>query len=77
MGGQWPDPAGWADAQKGEATTGIARIRDGMAADEATGARSGRSLYLTFLAEALGLAGKIEEASPSWTTHWQKRPSPA
>ena len=28
---------GWADAQKGEATTGIARIRDGMAAEEATG----------------------------------------
>ena len=28
---------GWADAQKGEATTGIAHIRDGMAADEATG----------------------------------------
>jgi class 3 adenylate cyclase/predicted ATPase len=53
---------GWADAQKGEATTGIARIRDGLAAAEATGSRLNRSLYLTLLAEALGLAGKIEEA---------------
>src|SRR6516162_5748025 len=53
---------GWADAQKGEATTGIARIRDGMAAAEATGSRLYRPLFLTLLAEALGLAGKIEEA---------------
>jgi len=30
---------GWVEAQKGEATTGIARIRDGLAAVEATGAR--------------------------------------
>jgi predicted ATPase len=30
---------GWADAQKGEATKGIARIRDGLAATEATGTR--------------------------------------
>jgi class 3 adenylate cyclase len=30
---------GWADAQRGEATTGIALIRDGMTAYEATGSR--------------------------------------
>jgi predicted ATPase len=53
---------GWADAQRGEATTGIARIRDGMAAAEATGTRASTPLYLTLLAEALALAGKIEEA---------------
>ncbi len=53
---------GWADAQKGEATTGIALIRDGLAADEATGARVYTPFYLTLLAEALALAGKIEEA---------------
>jgi predicted ATPase len=53
---------GWAEAQKGEATTGIARIRDGLAAAEATGARMSAPLYLTLLAEALALAGKIEEA---------------
>ena len=52
---------GWADAQRGEATTGIARIRDGMAASEATGNRVFTPFYLTLLAEALALAGKIEE----------------
>jgi class 3 adenylate cyclase/predicted ATPase len=53
---------GWADAQKGEATTGIARIRDGLAAAEATGSRLYAPLFLALLAEALALAGKIEEA---------------
>jgi len=52
---------GWADAQRGEATTGIARIRDGMAASEATGTRLSKPLFLTLLAEGLALAGKIEE----------------
>jgi class 3 adenylate cyclase/predicted ATPase len=52
---------GWADAQKGEATTGIARIRDGLAATEATGTRVSTPFYLTLLVEALALAGKIEE----------------
>jgi len=52
---------GWADAQKGEATTGIAHIRDGIAAAEATGARSATPFHLALLAEALALAGKIEE----------------
>ena len=53
---------GWADAQKGEATAGTARIRGGMAAAEATGYRLRAPLFLTLLAEALALAGKIEEA---------------
>jgi predicted ATPase len=53
---------GWADAQKGAATTGIARIRDGMAAEQATGTRLLVPLFLTLLAEALTLAGKMEEA---------------
>jgi predicted ATPase len=53
---------GWADAQRGEATRGIARIRDGLAANEATGDRVTTPWYLTLLAEALALAGKIEEA---------------
>jgi len=52
---------GWADAQRGEATTGIARIRDGLAAKEATGSCVFTPLYLTLLAEALACAGKIEE----------------
>jgi predicted ATPase len=52
---------GWADAQKGEAMTGIACIRDGLAAAEATGTRVATPYSLTLLAEALALAGKIEE----------------
>ena len=40
---------------------GIARIRDGLTAYEATGARSGTTLSLALLAEALALAGKIDE----------------
>jgi hypothetical protein len=52
---------GWADAQRGEATTGIARIRDGLAASKATGTRLNKPLFLTLLAEALAFAGKIEE----------------
>jgi predicted ATPase len=52
---------GWADAQRGEATTGIALICDGLAAAEATGTRGYIPLNLTLLAEALALAGKIEE----------------
>jgi predicted ATPase len=52
---------GWGDAQKGETTTGIARIRDGLAATEATGNRAAAPLILTLLAEALAFAEKIEE----------------
>ncbi|MBV9815499.1 MAG: hypothetical protein JO229_07080 [Alphaproteobacteria bacterium] len=53
---------GWADAQRGEAMTGISLIRDGLAATETTGARALTSFYLALLAEALAFAGKIEEA---------------
>jgi len=53
---------GWAEAQQSEAMTGIARIRDGMAAAEAAGTRIYTPFFLTLLAEALALAGKIEEA---------------
>jgi predicted ATPase len=52
---------GWADAQRGEATTGIAGIRDGLAASEATSARANTPLHLALLAEALALTGEIEE----------------
>ena len=53
---------GWAHAQQGEATTGIARIRDGLAAIKATGSCSLAPLCLTLLAEALLLDGEIEKA---------------
>jgi predicted ATPase len=48
--------------KQGEATTGIARIRDGLAAAEAAGTRLYTPFFLALLAEALALAGKIEEA---------------
>ena len=44
-----------------KATTAIARIRDGLAAYEATGARLSTPLFLTLLAEALAFVGKIDE----------------
>jgi predicted ATPase len=40
---------------------GIARLRDGLAAAEAAGTRVRAPLFLTLLAEALALAGKIED----------------
>ena len=43
---------GRADTQKGEATTGIARIRDGLAALEATGTRLSAPFDLALLAAA-------------------------
>jgi class 3 adenylate cyclase/predicted ATPase len=52
---------GWAAAQRGEVTTGIALIRDGWAAAEATGTRIYTPFHLALLAEALALAGKTEE----------------
>jgi predicted ATPase len=53
---------GWAIAQRGEATTAIARIRDGLAAYEATGSRLFTPFFLALLAEALAFAGKTEDA---------------
>jgi len=53
---------GWTEAQKGEATTGITRIRDDLAAAAAAGTRLFAPLFLALLAEALALARKIEEA---------------
>jgi class 3 adenylate cyclase/predicted ATPase len=52
---------GWAVAQTGEAMMGTGRIRNGMAAFEATGARHYTPFFFALLAEALALAGKIEE----------------
>jgi predicted ATPase len=52
---------GWAGAQQGEATTGIARIRDGLASAAAAGTRLLIPFHLALLAEALALAGEIEE----------------
>ena len=61
-------PWAWADPKGGEATTGIGRIRDGLAATEATGTRSQAPLFGALLAEALALARRTEEGLPPWTT---------
>jgi class 3 adenylate cyclase/predicted ATPase len=51
---------GWVVAHSGDPTTGVARIREGLGAAEATGAGNFKPLHLGLLAEALALAGEID-----------------
>ncbi len=53
---------GCAMAQRGEGRTAVQRIREGVAAAEATGWRSHEPGFLGFLAEALALTGAIDDA---------------
>src|SRR5262249_27022145 len=52
---------GWALAEQGQGEEGIAQIRQGLAAQRATGAGLLRPYYLTLLAEAYEKAGQAEE----------------
>jgi predicted ATPase/DNA-binding winged helix-turn-helix (wHTH) protein/class 3 adenylate cyclase len=52
---------GWAAAEQGQATEGIAQMRQGMEAWRATGAEIMRPYFLTLLAEAYGKTGRSEE----------------
>ena len=52
---------GWVAAQKGDPLIGIARIREGLSAAEATGSRAFEPCVLGLLAEALAVAGEVEE----------------
>ncbi len=52
---------GWALAMEGETEEGIAQMRQGLAAWQATGAEVGVPHYLAMLAEAYGHAGQAEE----------------
>jgi predicted ATPase len=52
---------GWAAAQQGQGTDCIDRMRRGNTAATATGSRLWELLFLGLLAEALGLAGEVEE----------------
>jgi class 3 adenylate cyclase/predicted ATPase len=52
---------GWVAAQNGDAATGIAYIREGMAKAAATGSRVLAPFQLGLLAEALALAGEVDE----------------
>ena len=52
---------GWALAEQGAGASGIAQLRQGLAAWAATGGETYRTYYLALLAEALGREGQIEE----------------
>jgi predicted ATPase/class 3 adenylate cyclase len=52
---------GWTLVEQGQGETGIAQMRQGLAAFRATGAELARSYYLALLAEAYGRVGQIEE----------------
>ncbi|MGE8367918.1 adenylate/guanylate cyclase domain-containing protein [Cupriavidus sp.] len=51
---------GWALTEQGRLEEGIAEIRQGLAAYEATGAALGKPNFLALLAEALGRAGDFQ-----------------
>jgi predicted ATPase len=52
---------GWVAARNGDTTAGIALIREGLARTEATGSRNYYPFHLGLFAEALALAGEIDE----------------
>jgi predicted ATPase len=52
---------GWALTALGQNEAGITRMRDGMAAMQATGAALRRPYYLALLATACGQVGRVEE----------------
>jgi predicted ATPase len=54
-------PRGWALAQQGAVTEGIAQIREGFAGFRATGAELTWPWWLATLAEACGKAGQLDE----------------
>jgi predicted ATPase len=52
---------GWAMAAQGQGAAGLAHMRQGLSAYEATGAAVFRPYYLAFLAEAYGQVGQTGE----------------
>src|SRR5262249_34878488 len=52
---------GWALAEQGAGASGIARLRQGLTAWDATGGEAHHTYHLALLAEALGREGQIEE----------------
>jgi DNA-binding SARP family transcriptional activator/predicted ATPase len=53
--------AGWAQAELGNLEEGITRMREGLAANSATGAEMGSPYFAALLAEALGRAGECDQ----------------
>ena len=68
---------GWIAAHNGDTTAGIALTREGFARAEATGSRNYYPLHLGLLAEALALAGEVDEGISSSTRLSQRQPPPA
>jgi class 3 adenylate cyclase/predicted ATPase len=58
---------GWALAKQGRTEEGIAQIRQGLSATQATGAEVWQPSFLTFLAEAYGDSGQPEEGLTALT----------
>jgi predicted ATPase len=52
---------GWARAHRGEGQAAVRRIREGLTAARAAGARGFDPIFFGLLAEALALIGEIEE----------------
>jgi DNA-binding winged helix-turn-helix (wHTH) protein/predicted ATPase len=52
---------GWAQAEQGQGTDGLAQIRQGLAIWQATGQKLGEPLWLALLAEQYGKAAQVEE----------------
>ncbi|MFQ5759521.1 MAG: AAA family ATPase [Acidiferrobacterales bacterium] len=52
---------GWAMAAEGQVAEGVAEIRQGLNAFEATGTKHRKSYYLVLLAQAHGWAGEVEQ----------------
>jgi predicted ATPase/DNA-binding winged helix-turn-helix (wHTH) protein len=52
---------GWTMAEQGQGAQGLAQMRQGLTAYQATGAKVFRPYYLAFLAEAYGKGGQAQE----------------
>jgi predicted ATPase len=61
---------GWARAMQGQSEAGIAEMRQGLAADLVTGAKTWWPYHLGLLAEAYGEGGHSEEGLPLLTEAW-------
>ena len=59
---------GWAMAAEGQAAEGVAEIRQGVNAFEATGTKHRKSYYLVLLAQAYGWAGEVEQGLQALAT---------
>jgi hypothetical protein len=59
---------GWARAMQGQDEEGMAQLRQGLAAWQATGARGAGPHYLAMLAE---VHGQAEEGCMCWPRRWR------